>query len=925
MNILFRPFLGLITLALAMGFATTLSAQSPEKHENSRPAADLQKIVSLEGITEYRVANGLRVLLIPDPSVDTVTVNVIYLVGSRHEGYGESGMAHLLEHLLFRGTPRFPNIKGELLKRGARFNGTTSNDRTNYYETFNADSDNLDWALALEADRMIHSNVSRQDLDAEMTVVRNEFESGENSPSRVLQKRIAATAYQWHNYGRSTIGARSDIENVSIGRLRAFYETYYQPDNAVLLIAGKFDDSAAQTMVQKHFGMIPKPERVLPLTYTVEPVQDGERNVVLRRVGDVQIVSSFYHLPPGSHPDHAALDILVELLGHTPSGRLHKRLIEAGMASSVFGGETQQREAGDAYFSATVRVGQSIEAARDAMIDVVEGTARSPITAEELERARTRLLNDIEMTITNSRNLALNLTETIGMGDWRLLFLHRDRIRKVGLSQVQEVADRYFKSSNRTVGMFIPTATPERAEIPAAPDLEEALRNYQGDIRVTQGESFNPTPGNIEARTLRRTLPGGMRLALLPKKTRGNTVIAQLGLRWGDEQSKAGKNVACGIASAMLQRGTQKRTREQLSNEFSRIKATVGVSGEGASIQTVRDNLPEALRLVAEILRQPIFPESEFEQLRRASMSSLEAQRSEPASLAGLELRRHLDPYPPDHWLYNPSLEERMERIRNARLEDVRACYRDLFGASHSELAVVGDFDADEVVRLANEIFGEWKSPHHYERIAAHHQDAPPENRIILTPDKANAAYRAALSLKLKDDNPDYPALLLGNYLFGGGSDSRLSSRIREKEGLSYSVGSYLTASSQDEKGEFGISAIYAPQNRERIEALVQEELRKAFTSGFTDIEVNTAKKGYLEARQIARGQDAALAGKLMSYLVLDRTLEWDLLLEARIAALTPQQILEALRRHIDPARLSVYKAGDFSPGSAKSVGAQSN
>ncbi len=923
MNIPFRRLLRSIALGLALGFAADLPAQSPDRSVQAGTVAGLQRVVSLEGITEYRLGNGLRVLLVPDPSVDTVTVNMTYLVGSRNEGYGESGMAHLLEHLLFRGTPRFPNIKGELLKRGARFNGTTSSDRTNYYETFNASADNLDWALALEADRMIHSNVSKSDLDAEMTVVRNEFESGENSPSGVLHKRIAAAAYQWHNYGRSTIGARSDIENVPIERLRAFYKTYYQPDNAVLLIAGKFDDSATQTMVQKHFGAIPRPERSLPVTYTAEPIQDGERSIVLRRVGDVQIVAAFYHLPPGPHPDHAALDILVALLGHTPSGRLHKALVEPGMASSAFGWEAQQREAGYAYFGSTVRLGQSLEAARDAMIQTVEGDSRAPITADEVERARTRLLNDVEMTVANSRSLALALTETIAMGDWRLLFLHRDRLRKVTLAQVQEVAARYFKSSNRTVGMFIPTATPDRAEVPAAPNLEEVLRDYKGDSRVAQGESFNPTPENIEARTSRRTLPGGMRLALLPKKSRGGTVFAQLGFRWGDEISKMGKSVACGFASAMLQRGTQKRTREQLSNEFSRLKASVGVSGEGASIQTVRENLPEALRLVAEVLRQPIFPETEFEQLRRASLSSLEAQRSEPGALAGLALRRHLDPYPSEHWLYNTSLEERMERIRNARLEDVRSCYQNFFGASHSELAVVGDFDADEVVRLAGELFGDWKSPHQYERIASRHQEVPAVDRMILTPDKANAIYRAAMSLKLKDDHPDYPALLLGNYLLGGGSDSRLSSRIREKEGLSYSVGSYLSASSQDEKGEFGISAIYAPQNRDRIEALVQEEMRKASTGGFTDEEVNSAKKGYLEARQISRGQDAALAGRLMSYLVLDRSFEWDRQLESRIAALTPSLIVEALRRHIDPTRLSIVKAGDFSPRSAQADGAR--
>ena len=921
-----KPFPSSLFRSLCLAFALIICAQAQAQIALAAAppppqVPGIQRLVSLEGITEYRLAsNGLRFLLLPDASVDTVTVNMTYLVGSRHEGYGESGMAHLLEHLLFKGTPRNPNILALLQKRGAQFNGTTSYDRTNYYETLTAGADNLEWALALEADRMINSNISKQDLDSEMTVVRNEFESGENSPTRVLSQRVAASAYQWHNYGRSTIGARSDIENVTIERLRTFYKIYYQPDNAVLTVAGKFDETATLEMLQKYFGAIPRPERVLPSTYTAEPVQDGERNVVLRRVGDVQLVSAFYHLPRGSHPDHAALDILVGILGHTPSGRLHKALVEPGMASSVLGWESQYLEAGSAYFGATIRLGQSLDTARDTLLRTLEELARNPITEDEFERARTRLLNDIERTVANVRSLSLTLTETISMGDWRLLFLHRDLLRKVSLAQVQEVAARYLKPSNRTVGMFIPTAKPDRVEVPQAPDIAEVLRNFQGDPRLAQGEAFNPTPENIESRTTRRTLPGGMRLALLPKKTRGNTVVAQIGLRWGDEQSKAGKNVACGIASAMLQRGTQKRSREQLSNEFSRLKATVGVSGDGASIQTIRENLPESLRLIAEVLRQPTFPEDEFEQLRRSSISGLEAQRSEPNALSGLELRRHLDPYPPEHWLYNTTLDERIDRIRNVRLEDVRACYRDLFGASNSELAMVGDFDPEEVVRLASELFGDWKSPRTYVRISSRHQDVPAVNKVIETPDKANAIFRAALSLRLKDNHPDYPALLLGNYLLGGGVTSRLSNRIREKEGLSYSVGSYLSASSQDEKGEFGISAIYAPQNRERVEALIMEEIGKALDQGFSDDEVNAAKKGYLEARQIARAQDGSLAGRLLSYLVIDRRFDWDRQMEDRIAALAPANILEALNRHIDRKRLSIVKAGDFSPRAAQAA-----
>ena len=214
-------------------------------------AAAPKKITAVEGITEYRFDNGMQLLLFPDASKPTVTVNITYFVGSRHEAYGETGMAHLLEHLVFKGTPNHPDIPQELTERGARPNGTTWYDRTNYFETFPATNENLEWALDLEADRMVNSFIAEEDLNSEMTVVRNEMELGENNPFRILMNRTMATAYLWHNYGKSTIGARSDVENVPIERLQGFYRKYYQPDNAMLVIAGKFDEAKAKELVEE--------------------------------------------------------------------------------------------------------------------------------------------------------------------------------------------------------------------------------------------------------------------------------------------------------------------------------------------------------------------------------------------------------------------------------------------------------------------------------------------------------------------------------------------------------------------------------------------------------------------------------------------------------------------------------------------------
>ena len=886
-------------------------------------ASSISKIASVEGITEYRLPNGLKVLLFPDASLDTITVSVTYLVGSRHEGYGESGMAHLLEHMLFKGTPSHPDLKNEFQRHGARYNGSTSFDRTNYYETFAANEKNLDWALGLEADRMVNSNVAKKDLDSEMTVVRNEFEAGENSAHGVLRERMAATAYLWHNYGRAIIGARSDIENVPIERLQSFYRNHYQPDNAVLLVSGRFDEVAALRLVERHFGNTPRPTRTLVATYTSEPTQDGERSVTLRRAGEVQIVSALYHLPPGSHADFAAADILVTALTKVPGGRLHRSLVETGKASNVYGGAQQERDAGYAYFGASLRKDMPLDAARTALIATLEGIADEPVTDDEVERARTQLLNDIEMALTNPRELGIALSEFIAMGDWRLFFVYRDRLRAVKHEDVQRVATRYLKTANRTLGIFVPTPQPDRAEIPPLPDVAALVKEYKGAAAIAAGEVFDPTPANIDARTIVRELPGGMKLALLPKKTRGGTVVAQLSLRWGDEQSKMGRSAACGLASAMLMRGTTKHTREQLRDEFDRLKASVGVSGEGASIETLRPNLPAVLRLVAEVLREPAFPAGEFEQIKRSALTSIESQKSEPGALAGLQLGRHLNPYPPEHWLYTPTLDERMQRLQSVSIEDLHRCHDEFYGASNSELAVVGDFDATEITRLVQDLFGDWKSPRPFTRIANRYHDVPSINRNLDTPDKANAVFRAGLNLRVREDDPDFPALALGNYLLGGASDARLSRRIRDQEGLSYSVRSWLSAGSIDAVGEFGISAIYAPQNRARIESEILEVLRLVQREGFSDAEVAAARTGYLELRKLSRTQDGALAGRLANNLYLGRRFDWDADFDARIAALTPQQIQNALKRHLDPLKLSIVKAGDFSRIAEGSVSAE--
>jgi zinc protease len=906
--------------------AATKAASPPAAQAGSATAPEAmaaEKLASVEGITEHRLANGLRVLLFPDPSKPTITVNVTYLVGSRHEQYGETGMAHLLEHLVFKGTPRHPNIPQELTQHGARPNGSTWFDRTNYFETFEASEANLDWALDLEADRMVNSFIAKKDLDSEMTVVRNEFEAGENEPRAVLEERTMSTAFLWHNYGNSTIGARSDIENVPIDRLQAFYRRYYQPDNAVLLVAGRFDEPKTLAKIVRLFGAIPRPQRALTPTYTAEPTQDGERTVTLRRVGDVQGVCAVYHIPAGSHTDAAPLSILMELLGDTPSGRLHKALVETRKASEVWAFAYQLREPGGAVLGAQVRMGDSLEGAREVLVRTTEGVAQQPPTTEEVERARAALLKSIELTLNNSERLGLVLSEWIAMGDWRLFFLHRDRLKQAMPEDVKRVAAAYLKPANRTVGVFIPTPQPDRAEIPAPPEVAALVTGYKGGAALAQAEAFDPSPAAVEARTERLTLANGARVALLPKKTRGGTVVASLTFRFGDEASLMGRAKEAELAGRMLMRGTLRRTRQQIQDELDRLKARASVSGGPtqaiASLETVRDSLPAVLRLLAEVLREPSFPEGEFETLRHEELAGIEEQRSDPESMAAIALERHTSPYPKGHVRYTPTLDEERDAVQAASLDAAKAFHREFYGASDAHLAVVGDFEAAELRPLLAELFGSWKSPRSYARVKSVLFEVPARTVSLEAPDKANAVIMGSESLALRDDHPDYPALVLGNFMFGGGFlNSRLATRIRQKEGLSYGVGSGLSANPLDPVGEFRFFAIFAPESAARIEAAFGEELARALKEGFTPEELAAAKSGLLQSRQVNRAQDARLAGTLATYLFLGRTLAWDAALEERLEALSAEEVVGALRRHIDPAKLTLVKAGDFVGAAAK-------
>ncbi|HEU4725242.1 MAG TPA: pitrilysin family protein, partial [Candidatus Eisenbacteria bacterium] len=803
----------LTTAVIVLGLASAIApadvqARAAAPRKSAPAVAKAEKLASVEGITEYKLSNGMRILLFPDPSKQTATVNITYLVGSRHEGYGETGMAHLLEHLLFKGSKNHRDIYQELTAHGSRPNGTTWFDRTNYFETFGATEENLAWALDLEADRMVNSFIAKKDLDSEMTVVRNEFEIDENDSRAILTERVFSTAYLWHNYGKSTIGARSDIEGVPIERLQAFYRKWYQPDNAILVVAGNFDEAKTLRMIEKKFGVLPRSKQPIDRTYTVEPVQDGERTVTLRRVGDTKVASAGYHIPAGSDPDYAAVSVLGFILGDQPSGRLYKALVETKKAATISIDVSQFRDPGLLYVDATTTSDGAIEDVRDTMIRTLENFNATPPTEQDVARARDNLLKGWDLMIRDSQRAALNLSEWAAMGDWRLMFIHRDRLQKVTVGDVTRVAGAYLKSSNRTAGLFYPTKEPDRATIPPLQDIAAVVKDYKGGEALSAGEAFDPSPDAVEARVTRTTLPSGLKLSFLPKKTRGSTVQALIRLHFGSESDLRGRKRIAEMTGSMLTRGTAKHTRQEWKDEVDRLKATVRVdgatAGTWATIDATRETLPQALRLAVEAMREPVFPATELELLRQEVIAAVEESKTDPRQLASTAASRHISPRQPDDPRYIATPDEILETTKKVTAADVKQFHADFYGASDGEVSIVGDFDPKAVQDLLNELLGSWKSPRPYVRMTTPYEDRPALVKSIEAPDKTSAFMQAVLRVQMKDSDADYPAMILGNFMTGGGFiNSRLATRIRRVEGLSYGVGSGFIATPWEDDARF--------------------------------------------------------------------------------------------------------------------------
>jgi len=860
------------------------------------------------GISSWRLGNGFKIILAPFPASGTARVELLVKSGSKVEGYGESGMAHLLEHMLFKGAGARADLKHDLTALGARWNGTTSADRTNFFETVPADPDKVDEALRIEADRLIRARFTRADLASEMTVVRNELERQDKDPWRAALRSLQRQTYFWHGYGRPTIGARSDIEDAPFAALQAFHHRHYRPDNAALIVSGRFDPDRVLALATRLFAVARNPAEARPASWTREegPAATNRSELVLP--AGTTLAASAWKLPGLASRPAQALDLAVAAICDPDWGSLRRDLVlERRLATRASCDTRTQTDYGELVASAAA--GPQADAAElsAALVRHIEAAAGRGIDAEQLERARLEQLNTFERLRGSHETVAALLSQAEVAGDWRLLFWQHDMARAVTLDEANAALRAWVVPQNRS-DVLLRHGDALPAVVPPVPGPVRELVAGKDWPALAQASD---APLASWAELARASAPvelGDARgqAVLLSRQTQGDRVWLVLGSDWGNLEALAGRQTACSVASRLLAYGGAGLKRDQLDARLEALRARWSLSLDGLQLEAPREQLREALDLLLAAWAAPLLPQDEFERIRAAAIADLDAALKNPAQLADSLTRLRFDNFPAGHPERPRSLEQQRAELQSLSHAEVQACIADFGGLAHGRLAVVGAVEPAEVRALWARIAQLSASRVGYQYIAdpAAPSAVDPTPIVVAMPEQPNASVRGTAVLPISMESPDYPALRLAVEALGGNAGSRIWRRLREREGLAYGAGARLANDTREPRSTLVFYASAASDKAEVALASLQDELGRALRDGFDAAEIERARQVWQQARRTALSAEESYAAPLAEGLLDGRDPAWQAEYDRRMAAVTAQQASAALRRYLGAAPL---------------------
>ena len=894
-------------------------------------AQALAPVRSMEGVTEYQLPNGLQVLLAPNDLQPRTYINLVVKAGSAVEGRGEGGMAHLLEHMVFKGTPTTPDPMRAFTERSLSYNGTTNADRTNYFASMSPNPAHVQWYLGWLADAMSNSTIRKADLDSEMTVVRNEFERASSSVGRAVYEARMALTFPNHGYGRPTIGNLSDIENVPIERLQAFYKTWYRPDNMTLVVTGRFDAPATLAHVTSVFGALPKPAEPLPINYTREPVQQGVRGASIRRVGGQTMTLIGWRGAPTAHRDDAVLDVLAHALANSASGRFSTAINQTDLGTNVSVNHAAMKDYGVFNVGVQLAGQDKLDAVQTLLLSHTTHLAQKGVTAEELVRAQVFFASRRDSQKNSAESFGSSLAEAAAMGDWRLGFWHADNVANVTIADTQRAASQYLVDDNRVRVSYIPTLAAVRA--PEA--LPTALGEYVAQGSVTAQtrsagagaqiklERFEANAAQLDARTVRAVLPVGARMALIARPAAGDAIQGTLRIMWGNQETLRGQ-WATSLMGSLLLRGTATRSQQQLEDALNTLQSTMAVQsnvyGLTINFKSTRQHWPAFAALMHDVLRNPSFKEGTFNTWKKQLIATWQAGRDAPETLSATAVNRALFAYDPQDARYQPSNEEAIVLMNALTLSELKAFWAQFVGASVAQFAAVGALDAPQLQQDVSKLLGDWPTlggASAVQRLASPLSNYAAQRRMIATPDKPSATYRKVHTLAADPLSRSGMALQLANAIIGVSSSSRIYTRLRKEAGLTYGTNSRLDGNEVDQVALFTIQGTVAPHNSARFETALNEVMQEIQTSGLTQAELSLAKQIAAERTQAGRDNDVTVAAILANNEYRSRNAEqrdfaYGDRLSEMLQSITLDELNAAAKRLVTPSNAVVVLTGDF-------------
>lgn len=873
-------------------------------------------------VRETTLDNGLTVLIQEVHTAPVAAFMVWYRVGSRNETAGITGISHLLEHMMFKGTPTYG--KGEisrlLQKNGATFNAGTSLDYTVYFEVLA--SDRLELAMKIEADRMANATIPEEEHRLEMTVVRSELERNEDNPHRALYLESMAQAFKAHPYHWPTIGWRTDVEQIRTSQIRDYYKSHYMPNNATVVVVGDIDADAALAMVKRWFGHVPRGPEPPPVT-TVEPAQMGERRFKIRKPGDTKYLLVSWRNPELTHADTYALDVLGIILGHGKTSRLYQALVEKKIAADADASNDTGRDPLLFNAQATAAPGVDLERLEAGLLAEVERLQREPVTRQELERAKKQVEASFVYSKDSIRSLAQQLGYFNTVASWRYLDSYLERVRAVTAEDIRRVASTWLTENSRIVGWYDAVPEPQAAAGSGAPARSAGaagpsrwVDHYRPELAVSE-DAAPENAAREDAATgpavsggaavvrgdapFRTVLPNG--LALIVRRNPANPTISLQGLvRAGGIFDPPGKSGLSGFTAAMLDQGTKRRTALQIAEAVEGAGAHLSFDGGSETVAVsatmLSADLATVLDVASDALQHPAFPAEQIEKIRAERLTDWQIAENNTASVAARRANRLLYPEGHPYHLHPLGTDSTLRAVSR---EDLVSFHARHYGPNNTILVLVGDVEPKRAAEMVQAAFGKWPRLDPAPRFEVPEVPEPATVLELRVPMKGKSQTDVVYAAPgIPRTAPDYDAAMLMNYVLGGGSlSSRLMTSLRDEQGLVYGVYSNLAAGIG--AGPFSIRAGTNPANADRAITSIREQVRRMADEGPTEAEMEDARDYLTGVFPVRLETNAGVANQLLAAELYGLGLDYIERYSSIVRGVTREAAAAAARAYLRP------------------------